>query len=287
MSEEDPSPSDSIQEKRVYSDTAGKTELYVAADLGIAAVHVAADRVGEFGVTRRCSPRDIAASADRVAVATQEDVLVTDPAESSSFVSIGFGPAVAVGFTPEDDVLAAAPDGRLARLADPRSDHWRECGTVGGSVTAIDRGFVAASDGVYRVIGDDLTNVGLSDVRDVAATGVPLAATATGLYQLGNGWMDVLSGDFGVVETRAIEAATDRPRVDAHAASSDTLYERLTNDWRPVDLPTDTSIAGIAYADDSTYVIAVDGTLLLDAGDGDAWREHVLGLRDVVGLVIR
>ena len=60
----------SLDEKRVYADREGATTAFVAAGAGIARVEVSADIVGEFALQRRCTARDVAASAGRLAVAT-------------------------------------------------------------------------------------------------------------------------------------------------------------------------------------------------------------------------
>ncbi len=85
---------DSIEEKRVFGDRSGALEVYVASSIGVVRVRVAGDTVGEFGLCERCDTRDVAATADSVAIATDEDVRVLEvkpeqtvpaaPTESSS-----------------------------------------------------------------------------------------------------------------------------------------------------------------------------------------------------------
>ena len=258
--------SDSIEEKRVYGERRGKREVLVAAEVGIVAASVANGRVGEFGVEHRCSPRDVAASEGRVAVATPDDVLLDD---GDGVDGTGFGPAVAVGVL-DGTAIGAAPDGRVARLV----EEWETVGVVEAGINAISTELVAADDGVHR-IGDGLSYAGLSMVRDVSATGVPLAATADGLYALGNGWMDVLEGDFHAV-------ASDGER--AHAATGAELYERREDDWRAVSLPVDEPVVDVAYAG-CPYAVTADGTLLAEPEDED-WRSHPLGVSGVVGLAV-
>lgn len=266
---------DEIEEKRVFGDRAGKTELLVAAGIGVLSVDVSEDLVGRFGVAHRCEPVDVAAGTGLVAVATPTDVLVRRPTDGS-FEATAFGPAVAVGI--DDGVIAAGPDGRLARLdgpdpADaeqeaPGSGGWTDVGTLDAEVRAIDPPLLATAEGVHRLPGLDY--VGLADVYDVAAGG-PLAATGDGLYSLGNGWMDELDGVF-----RVAAAAGDR----AHAATDAAFYERRSGEWTEIDLPADSSIVDVAYGE-VVYAVTDDGDLLA-RGEG-GWRAHPLGVDGVVG----
>lgn len=254
---------DSITEKRVYGERSGRVTLLVAAAVGVVAVHVAADRVGGYRVEHRCTPHDIAGSAAGTAVATDEDLLFGE-----GFEPTGFGPAVATSVL-DGTPVAAGPDGSLARL----DGSWEPVGVAEAGVNAIDADLLAGDDGVYR-IDDGLQYVGLSAVRDVAAAG-PLAATADGLYALGNGWMDVLDGDFHVV-------ASDGER--AHAATAAALYERRETGWRAVSIPVDEPIVDVAYVE-CPYAVTADGTLLAAAGDDD-WRSYPLGVSGVVAMAV-
>ncbi|ODR79470.1 hypothetical protein BG842_05570 [Haladaptatus sp. W1] len=252
-----------IDEKRVYSDREGTTTVFVATELGVARVEVSGDIIGEFSLAHRCAARDIAATDGPLAVATDEDVL------NAAFSPLEFGPAVAVGFD-GDDLLAAGEDGRLARY----DGEWHELATL-DAVRAIDGNLVATAEGVYRVSSEGVQHAGLTDVRDVSAAGVPLAATADGLYRLGNGWMDVLAGDFRVV------SATDG---DAYAATPDQVVSRAGDEWTDVSLPVDDPIADIAFGD-GVYAATESGTVLATVGDG--WRSRHLGLTGVTGLSVR
>lgn len=309
-----------IDEKRVYGDRAGKTRLYVATSVGAVLVDVSGGRIGGFGVAHRCSARDVAAANGRVAVATDEDVLFRDPTEDDTdadgtYEPTGFGPAVAVGVD-ADGWLAAGEDAGVARY-DPAAGAWtgigrageRDDGDGGGDeeVRAIHGSLVAASDGVYRVAGTDgLDHAGLDDARDVA-DGVPLAATADGLYSLGNGWMRDRDGSF-----RAVVADPAGER--AHAAAVDGVYARDADaEWTRVDLPTDELVVDFAYGEGATFALTEAGTLLVQAdrlgeetdatddadevgtgarggaGDGDAggdgeWRPQTLGLDGAVSV---
>jgi len=255
-----------LDEKRVYGEKAGRTELYVAAGMGVAVVSVSDDIVGEFALDHRCAARDVAAGPDRLAVATDEDVLVS---AEGGYTGTAFGPAVAVGFD-GDRLLAAGPDGRIAVR---NGGTWTDLGTVDG-VRAIDGGLVAGEGGVYRA-DDGLTHVGLSDVRDVAGAGQPLAATGDGLYYLGPGWAPALDGAFTVVASGAAE--------EAHAATTDALYERDGEEWTERSLPVGGRVTDVTHGA-GTYAVTTDGVVLVDAGDG--FRDRALGLRDVRAVAV-
>jgi len=272
---------DDVEEKRVYGDRSGKADLLVAAAIGVLTVEVSVDRVGGFGVTRRCSPTDVAAGDGLVAVATEAGVLVRGPGDET-FREAGFGPAVAVGV---DDlgVVAAAPDGLVARLAAGRSDAddedpvpddgdaWADLGRLDAEVRAVDGDLLATASGVYRL--PDLDYVGLDDVADVAAAG-PLAATGDGLYSLGNGWLDELDGPFSVV-------ASDGER--AHAASAEDFFERRSRVWRPVALPAGGQVVDVTYGA-VPFAVTDDGVLLAEREDG--WEATSLGVAGVVGCAV-
>jgi hypothetical protein len=262
----------SLDEKRVYGDATGATELAVACDLGVAVVAVSADIVGEFSLAHRCQARDVAAGPASLAVATAETVLVGVGGE---FEPTEFGPAVAVGFDGEA-LLAAGPDGAVARR-DGRA--WTGLGAL-DAVRAIDGDLVAAAGGVYRATDDGLDHVGLSDVRDVAVGGTPLAATADGCYYLGPGWDRALDGAFEAVAGSARRG---------HAATADALYAADGERWGPSDtwddlaVPVDGPLADVAHGD-GVYAVTDAGTLLVDVGDG--WRTRRLGLPGVSGLAV-
>lgn len=281
-----------IEEKRVYGERTGRIKVLVAADVGLVVVSVSGDSVGEFGVEHRCTARDVTTGEDRIAVATDDDVLLgTDP---ETLAPAGFGPAAAVGFH-DGSPVAADDRGRVARFEGDRSDEgrgadggdgeegeepageWRTLGRVGVEVRAVDGPLVAAANGVHRIAGTDLTSAGLDDVRDVAGRGVPLAATASGLYTLGNGWMDVLNGEFDVVD------ADEDGR--AHAVGRGSVYARRDGEWTTVDLPTDDVPVAFAYARDAAVTVTADGNILVDAGEG--WRAQALGLANVAGVSVR
>ncbi|WP_435155890.1 HVO_0234 family beta-propeller protein [Haladaptatus sp. DFWS20] len=254
----------SIDEKRVYNDREGTVTVYVATELGVVRVEISGDIVGEFSMAHRCVARDVATVGDSLAVATDEDALDSD------FRTLGFGPTVAVGFD-GDTLLAAGDDGTLARY-DDGDDEWHELASL-PEVRAIDGDMLATADGIYQIVDDGVRNVGLNDVRDVSTDGVPLAATAEGLYWLGNGWIDALDGDFRVV------SSTDE---DAYAAA-DALFVRDGDDWQEVALPVADPVAAIGFGE-GVYVATESGTFLSSVGNG--WRSRHLGLTGVRALSV-
>lgn len=294
---------DSIEEKRVYGDREGAIEVYVASSIGVVRVRVAGDTVGEFGLCDRCNARDIAATDGAVAIATDEDVGILrlesrtgdeaadGSADDPTFVDAGFGPAVAVGYD-GTDLVAAGPEGDVARLrsaVDPdaagRDWEFLESDVV-ATVRSIDGDLVGTDTGVYRVHEGGLDHAGLTDVRDVSAAGVPLAATADGLYKLGNGWMRTLEGGF---ETVAADPRTERGRLTrAHAVSGETIYEHDPDEetWLEYDRSSE-PIVGIGYGE-TVYAVTERGAFLLATPDGGtgAWRSQTIGVGDVTGLAV-
>lgn len=304
-----------IEEKRVYTESAGTVELAVASDLGLVCVDVSDDFVGEFGIALRDGCRDVTSVDGALAAATDEDVLVAPPG-SETFAPTAFGPAASVS-AHGGDLLALSPDGTVGRLADlpevlvsgdesesegtagaPDHDGWREVGQV-GDARRLDGNLLAAADGVYRV-ADGLVPAGLTDVRDVASAGVPRCATGAGLYRLGNGWLDDLSGAFrlvagsddgranavGVVADDGVTDGGDAEDSDADTSGDDErLFALDDGEWRAVESPVPEAVAGVAYGDAATYVVSEAGTLAVDAGDG--WRTQALGVRGVAALAVR
>jgi hypothetical protein len=295
-----------IEEKRVYTESADTAELAVATDLGLVIVEVSDDFVGEFGIACREACRDVTSLDGTLAVATDEAVLVAPPG-SETFAPTAFGPATSVSVH-DGDLLALAPDGTVGRLADlrdalatagegrgddrqttpgaPDHDGWREVGQVDAG-RRLDGDLLAAAGGVYRV-ADGLVPAGLSDVRDVASAGVPRCATGAGLYRLGNGWLDDLSGEFRLVagsgDGRANAVGVVADDTDA-PDPGERLFAVDDGEWRPVELPVPAAVAGVAYGDAATYVVDGTGTLAVDAGDG--WRTQALGVRGVAALTVR
>lgn len=283
---------DSIEEKRVYGDREGAVDAYVSSSIGVVRVSIAGDAVGEFGLCDRCTARDIAATDGAVAVATDEDVRVLELEEGdtdagsatdggTTVVETGFGPAVAVGYD-GSDLLAASPGGHVGcRPSD--TGRWERLEEEAiDTVRAIDGDLIGTDSGVYRVHDGGLDHAGLTDVRDVSAAGVPLAATEEGLHKLGNGWMTVREGAF--------EAVAADPRTEpgelarAHAGSGETVYAYSDDDgeWRESDRLTG-PVVGFAYGE-TVYAVTEAGSFL-SATDGE-WRSQPLGIAGVTGVGI-
>ncbi|ELY91032.1 hypothetical protein C483_10121 [Natrialba hulunbeirensis JCM 10989] len=350
---------DSIEEKRVFGDRGGAVQAYVASSIGVVRVRIAGDTVGEFSLCARCDTRDIASTqAGRVVVATDEDVRVEDNAHGSvgdnagsefTLTDTGFGPATAIGVT-GSTILAADPDGTVRFLKYERGDDgqdacrdsdWQELefgpSNSGGrderrtptSVRAIDGDLLATDAGVYRFRETDgarvLEHAGLTDVVDVSAAAVPLAATADGLYRLGNGWMKVLEGTFETVTadpqaepgrlsrahavtagvTAASTAETAAETTTAEPAETD-VYAFSNGNWERVTIeqvsdpivdvgygPRTAPAQEAATALESVYAVTESGTVLVsttepgEATAPDGWRQRSVGVTGVTGLAVR
>jgi hypothetical protein len=274
----------SLSEKRMYGQTRTETHAYVGSGLGVTRVETAGGQIGRFSLVRRCEARDIAGANGEIAVATDDEILLST---DDGFAATGFGPATAVGY--DADGLLGAGEGRIARYDD---GEWWEMGSV-EDVRAVGDDLVAAADGVYGLPG--CAYLGLHDVADVAG---PFAATADGLYRRDpqegtvgprENWALVRSGAHGAV-------ASEGGRV--YAAAGDTLYELADNegadtdaDWTPCDLPVRERVVDIA-SDADTYAITEDGTFLVDTADESTadgrggWRSRSLGVPDVSGIAV-
>lgn len=254
----------SLHEKRVYADATDATTAFVGTATGLVRVSVSDDIVGEFSLEWSGQVTDIASVDGRLAIGTPEDAFVRS---DGAFHETEFGPASAVGYAGNGDLLAAG-DGRLARY----DSGWIDLGSI-GEIRAIDGEMVAARAGVHRLDG---THLGLEDARDVSTTGTPLVATDSGLYYLANGWMCAIEGGFSVVASDGVRS---------HSATEETFYELESpeSEWSTVDLPVDGTVADVAYTE-NVYAVTRDGTFLANAGDG--WRHRSLGVPDVTGLAV-
>ncbi|MEM4781761.1 MAG: hypothetical protein QXG03_09415 [Halalkalicoccus sp.] len=253
----------SIEEKRVYADRSGETTLFLASELGVVRVSVSGDSIGSFGIEHRCRARDLA-WIDGLVVATDEDVLIGGE-------PTGFGPAVAVCGSKEP--IAVSPEGQIARY----DGGWSEIGQA-DEVRGADGDLLATPEGVYRV-GDDLQHVGLAGANDVSTPGTPLAATDSGLYRLGNGWMRDLDGAFERV-------ATDRESPPGELGRACALDEHgglfvYDGEWRERETPEPFAALAVGEA---VYGATAEGTLRVDAGDG--WRSGALGVSGVCAMLV-
>ncbi|MHB9287497.1 hypothetical protein ACKVMT_10735 [Halobacteriales archaeon Cl-PHB] len=261
-----------LDEKRIYGAKRDETIAFVGSDVGLTRVTVSGDQVGRFSLERRDAIRDVAGADGRLLVATGSDVLV---GTSEGFEPTAFGPADAVGID-EGAPIAAGPDGTVACLV---GNEWESLGEL-PEVRAIDGPYVAATDGLARVVGDNLEHLGLDDVNDVAAAG-PYAATADGLFAGSDGWVVDLQGPFRVV-------AADAGR--AHAVG-DAHWVRRDGEWVTTTVPTTDPVVDLAFGE-STYGVTETGTFLIEAdptvtADGaGGWRSRALGVGTVTGLAV-
>jgi hypothetical protein len=271
---------DATDERRLIGTQREETDAYLATDLGVVRVSITADRVGQFSLIHRCSPRSVAADEETLLVGTDEDVLIV---EDDAVESTGFGPAVAVGLA-EGTLLAADADGRVARF----DDGWETVGTV-TDPRRFERSLLSAGDGVYRV-GETLEPLELTDVADVttAATG-PVAATADGIYHHTDGeWNRTF-------ESATTAVASSGTRL---AALDDEGILAYNDEWRRMNPPTgavsatDGALVTLAYGE-SLYAVTEHGTVLVYTDpelvvDGrGGWRSHALGVSGVVDIAIR
>ena len=249
-------------------------------------------------MAHRCRAHDVATAGPYVAVATDEDVLVydrqaeasnrgeADTGAGSGFEPTGFGPATAVGVQ-EGALLAGDTDGRVSRrdltgagAADgdtPAGTGWTDLGTVGG-VRAVDGDFVAAADGVHQVGESGLRPVGLDDARDVDSE--PLVAAESGVYKLGNGWMDVTPGP-----ATAVDAAGDR----GLAVCDGDLYARRPDgkSWTPTASPFDAgaTVVAVTHGTAAAYAVTDAGRFAVRV-PGEEWRDRSLGVREVTAAAV-
>lgn len=256
-----------LAEDRVYSGGGDETVLLLACDKGLVRVAVSGDRVGEFGLVTRADARDVAADGDRIVLGTADSLLVGP--DASRLRDTGRGPTEAVGID-ENGWVMGGSDGGVHR--EPGTG-TRYLGQL-SNIQAIEPPLIASSDGVFLLEG--LSHAGLGHVRDVAATPVPRAATASGLYRLGNGWIEEKAGD----ATTVVSGGT----TEGAAVINETFHRFGDDGWTPRSLPTDAAIADVLLGP-AIYVITDDGTLLVDAGSG--WRSRALGIPDVRGMALQ
>lgn len=240
---------------------------------GLTAIEVVDDEVRDYALVHEDAVRDLSRRPDgTVAAATEVDVVLG----VEEFEPTGFGPAVAVG---GDPLLAAAPGGDIARFT---GTEWEPIGTLSNRVNAIDGDLLATEDGVFRVTEGGIQHVGLDGAADVSTPGIPHAATDSGLYKLGAGWMTVEEGDFTLVSADPASAEAG-VLGRAHAATPDQLYVYDGEEWGPWHIPVDAPMMGIGYAD-AVYAVSADGTLI--TATESEWRTRHLGLSGVTGIAV-
>jgi len=286
---------DGTAERRLFGERRETVTAFVAGARGVLRAELSGDRVGSFGLVERCRARAIddahlGDSRDSgPVVATDDDVLVFADGE---FQPTGFGPAVAVGSSTGPaagtGVLAARPDGTVARLdRGNASAEWETLGRV-DSPRRFDGDLLAAAGGVFRV-GDGLEQIAperITDVHDVARwEREAFVATGHGIYR-GDG-LDEAAWTLDHHEPARRLLATD-DGVSAVTAGGvlsrepDGVWTERFEQRRLVDLAHRGGL----------YAITEDGTLWIapeeaSTTDGYAvWRSQPLGLGGVVGLVV-
>lgn len=297
-----------LAEKRVYGDRSGISTVLVGGESGLVVVTISGTSIGEFSMPDTEPIADVRATPLGTLLATpdgtyrwgdptgedgtheQSDRIGrSDRAQQSDrvgrsdrarrFDCISRPGAVAIGLL-GDGLLIGGEDGTIYRLPRERwtgeardsTQHVVELGTV-GEIRSIDGPLIAAADGVYRIDGG-LTYVGLDDANDVLGRGTPIAATDDGLYVLGNGWMDAVSGRF------------DRVAGDGHgtvhAAGEAGLFVKTGDRWERDSLSIDGRIAAIAHGGGRLAAVTTDGQLhVADGTDRDRRHLGVSGVRAV------
>ena len=264
---------DDIADKRVFAGRGRDVDLLVGGADGLLRVSVSGALVGSFGLVHRGAIRDVAADDERVVIATATDVFVADRAPSTEleFEPTGLGPARAVSIR----AGLRATDGSEVLHYD---GGWERTTTLAG-VSAIDGALVATSAGVFRADGSPL---GLEECEDVDSSAAPLAATAAGLYRLGNGWMAI--PETADERIRVVTSASEDGRA---LAAGERLYERAADGaadgWRAVELPA--RLVGLALAD-TGYGVTEAGSLWAYDPAEDAWRSQPLGVDGVRAMAL-
>jgi len=276
-----------IEEKRVYGDRSEVRTAYVASAIGLAAVSISGDVVGEFGLIHRGEVRDVAVDASTLVVATDEDVHVVagesvhaDGGPGVNLVdrsATGYGTATAVGVDADGRPLAASRDGRLARY----TEDWEVLGTVPAAVRAFGWDTVACADGVRSL--STLDPPTLDDVRDVDDPG-PVIATADGVYRWDRAadseQIDGEESDWRPERTGATNrVATTGDRLAA-VADGALLLQAETNWKRPVGIEPVRDVAGRKRF----YAVTTDGQVLVE-GEKE-WRSRSIGLSEPTRLVV-
>jgi len=280
-----------LTEKRVFGTKFGTTELFVASETGLVGVTVSADQIGEFGLAHRDPVNSVAVDDRGVLIGTEDDVLYSDRdgdadaqrAQSRAFSPVTetpFGHAVAVGWGPTGPIVADSAGRISGSVDDPK---WATVGDT-GDVRAVDGGLIAAADGVYQLTEDGLAHVGLSEVRDVAGHGTPMAATADGLFALSNGWRTIREGAFDRVASDGHGHAHAVGATGLVRLSNDDGSDSVVDGWSEDELPVDSPVVDVAYGSGIVAAITDNGTLCVDAGDG--WRHKLLGVGGISELAI-
>lgn len=279
LDSDDETDGDSADDERLlFGEKREETTLLAGSGLGVTRIDVAAAQVGQFSLLERGTVRDIATDRQTLIVATEGSVAERT---EDGLKSLGFDPAEAVGI--DDSYVYAADSQRVARLnratlAEATADDWETVGSV-DKPRRFAGNLLAGRELVQ--VGDELDELGLADVRDLAADG-SLAATADGLFERhGDGWKQLLDGTGTAVAV--LDGRT-------HAVVDGVLCERDGEAWVERELPGGAEPHLLA-AGETLAVIDTEGTIHVAADpdlshDGHGgWRSQAIGLRDVTALV--
>ncbi|MFW6437020.1 MAG: HVO_0234 family beta-propeller protein [Halococcoides sp.] len=271
-----------VSDDRVFDDQGPRATAYLGTVDGVVTLDFSTDRIGQIGLAVEGVVRDLAVVDGRVAVATAEDVLLI----GDSVERTGFGEAIAVGGT--DRVLAAGPEGRIARLSE---GVWTTVGDL-RDVRSMAGPYVGTGSGVYRA-DDAISYEGLVGVNALAGEDPGWAGTHEGLYRIADGGFE----HDGVIRAVAADGSA------VHAATAEALFERDPEGadgpsaWTDLDPPTEAPIAALAHGPagpdgQRTLIgVTVDGVAVLrpavSADGGTEWRRRTLGFEGIAGLVVR
>lgn len=280
-----------LETDRVYRETTDAADVAVASSLGLVTVAVSGAQIGRFRLAHRDPLRDVTTVDGTVIGATADDICRYG---DGSAESLRFPSPTAVGRI-EDAILGGDSDGRVARTTD---GEWRELGTLPSAPAALDGHLVATEAGVFRHNDGKYSSAGLEAVRDVADATVPYAATAAGLYRLGNGWMRVADGTWSAVAVRE----SDSPWAGwVHAGGPDGLVSTDGSDVvrhpRPADEPV-VDVAAVPGDEPAIIALTEPGTLAVgtpdyldetttDSPDALHWTTQHLGVGEGRALAIR
>lgn len=255
-----------IETDRIYAGGSTDAVLFLGTGDGLVRVTVAGETIGRFGIVCNAPILDVAVDPSRLLVATPTETLLGK--DTDSLDPTGSESIVAVGLT-QDGWVGADEAGQIFYVNDGQNSVIMEA-----DVRAIDPPFIATATGVAH-LWESLSGE-LTDVRDVAASPEPRAATPHGLYRLSDGWTEERSGQVSTV------AGASDGRVGA--VINGTLQIQDANRWRTAELPTEEEIVDVVFGP-ATYVVTATGTLLVNAGDG--WRHRLLGVGEVRRLAVR
>lgn len=274
-----------VSDDRVYDDEGPAATAFLGTVDGVVTLDISTDRIGRFALEYGAVVRDLAVVGDRVAVATAEDVVILD---GDGVAATGFGEAIAVGG--RDDLLAAGPEGHIARLS---GGVWTTVGDL-QDVRSMAGPFVGTGSGVYRV-GDEIAYEGLVGANALAADGPGWAGTHEGLYRIADGGLE----REGVIRAVAADGAA------VHAATAEALFERDPDAgeragpsaWTDLDPPVESPIAALTHGpagpdgERTLLGVTVEGVAVLrpaaSADGGEEWRRRTLGFEGIAGLVVR